>query len=302
MAALFITLRMAGPVAVPVQTSHDFGEFWAGEVVSHTFVIKNAGGFPLELLRVGDHVYPDPRPPFDRKIAPGAEGRFPVVLDTKRFKGPFTKGITLSTTDPLNSTILFKLSGTSTPRVAVDPPSAAFSQIRADDVLSKLITITNNTDRWMELSLENSESGPFTASLNEIIPGKRFELLVEGSPPYETGLNRGTITLTHNIIDQPRIEVVPERVALDAAPWEDSAITLAVINHGPGEVCVTSATPDDPRITATVTERTPGRAYDIALLAPAGYVPPMEGASLTISTTDVNTRTLRVPIVQVVGR
>lgn len=62
------------------ELSHDWGEVPSGTEVRHTFVLRNTSVATIRILRTMPTMRC--RMKFDRAIAPGAEGRFEVVLQT----------------------------------------------------------------------------------------------------------------------------------------------------------------------------------------------------------------------------
>jgi hypothetical protein len=58
----------------------------------------------------------------------------------------------------------------------------------------------------MELSINESASlGCFKAQIEEIDPGKEYELTITAQPPFKTGINRTTLKIETNIEKQKRL-------------------------------------------------------------------------------------------------
>ncbi len=90
------TVRGDGPLAL----GFDWGTVPAGTEIRHTFTIKNSGTRALQILRTMPSVHC--RMQFDRRIEPGAEGRFEVVLATGGLPlGPTRVAIRVQTANQL---------------------------------------------------------------------------------------------------------------------------------------------------------------------------------------------------------
>ena len=83
------------PVALPLEPIKNFDIVAKGEVLEHSFEIRNDGVADLEIS--------DVRPAcgctvakFDRVVAPGAVGKVYAELDTSDFAGPISKSIASS--------------------------------------------------------------------------------------------------------------------------------------------------------------------------------------------------------------
>ncbi|MCK4658216.1 MAG: DUF1573 domain-containing protein [Phycisphaerae bacterium] len=295
------------------EMNKDFGEFWAGLDLAHSFTVKNTGTATLEILKVKASCGCTSTG-YDKQIAPGKEGKINVKVRTKNFRGKFSKSVTISTNDPNNPTVRLKLSGVAKQYITVEPHNVSFTKVQPDQVLNKTITIVNNSDEHLELTVKENKVGPFSAELKEIEPGKHFELAITGNPPYRPRLNRATFYLGTNIAAQkeikirctamvpPRLELRPESLQFRSAQDKESKRTVRFINNGKTEVKITAVEVNDPRVTATVHEQQPGKDYVIEVIFPAGYLPQGQDAELVINTDDAQTPRMIVPITKFKAR
>ncbi len=87
-----------GPSIVAEEPVHDIGIVEAGTDVVHTFVLRNEGDAPLELIEVepdcGCTVVS-----YDRRIAPGRTGKVTARIDISTFVGPIAKYLVVHTND-----------------------------------------------------------------------------------------------------------------------------------------------------------------------------------------------------------
>jgi hypothetical protein len=97
----------APKLVVPL-TSFEFGDVYRGEIISHTFVIRNEGGADLVIKEFtaacGCSVTES-----DRVIPPGKEGRAVLEIDTSTQAGEITKVATLRTNDLARPNLLLTL-------------------------------------------------------------------------------------------------------------------------------------------------------------------------------------------------
>lgn len=126
-------LFAAAPKAVPVEPIVDFEIVPRGEVIVHTFEIRNAGDSTLELS--------DVRPAcgctvveFDRSIAPGATGKLAARVDTSDFYGPISKSISVYTNDIENPQVMLVVKAEVKPFIGVVPGHARFNYVQGEDL------------------------------------------------------------------------------------------------------------------------------------------------------------------------
>lgn len=89
----------SAPQMVLEDPVHDFGVVVKGEVVDWAFTVRNAG--------TADLVITDVRPScgctvaqWDKVVKPGESGKVSTKLETKDFKGPISKTVTIASNDP----------------------------------------------------------------------------------------------------------------------------------------------------------------------------------------------------------
>lgn len=302
------------PIAKPDETIHDFGPVWVGPPLKHAFKIKNEGDAPLVISKVKPSCGCTIAGDYPKKLDPGQEGEFPFSMMSTKLRGPFDKGITISTNDPVTPELRLKLKGDVKRYVEVVPTSANFGKITSQEPQERVINITNNTDNPLKLTLVPSTEGKFKYELVEKSPGKQFDLHVTATPPFEEGTLKSTVMLTTNVEAQKdlqvevmatvptRLEVQPSVVTLtaprsDSAPAaEGLARVIKFTNYGKTPTKVLEATVDDPTVTVSVTERKAGEAYTIQVQIPPGFVPPPEGRTITLKTDDAQKPVITVPI------
>lgn len=302
------------PIAKPDETTHDFGSVWVGPPLKHAFKIKNEGDAPLEISKVKPSCGCTVAGDYPKKLDPGQEGEFPFSMMSTKLRGPFDKGITISTNDPTTPELRLKLKGDVKRYVEIVPASANFGKITGQEPQERVVNITNNTDNPLQLTLVPPADSKFKYDLVEKTQGKQFDLHVTAAPPFEEGTLKGTVTLNTNVEAQKdlqvevmavvpaRLEVQPAVVTLtgpraEGTPSADGlSRVIKFTNYGNTPTKVLEATVDDPTVTVSVTERKAGEAYTIQVQMPPGYAPPPEGRTITLKTDDAKKPIITVPI------
>jgi hypothetical protein len=108
------------PLAVISETKHDFGEVFEDRQLSHTFVIKNNGAAPLEILKVDpDCACTVPR--YDRTIPPGGQGEITLTLKPYSVVRQFRKETKIFSNDREHAEFSLVLTGTARPFIEIQP-------------------------------------------------------------------------------------------------------------------------------------------------------------------------------------
>lgn len=292
------------------QTIHDFGVRWVGGMLPHEFIVRNEGDQELEILSVQSTCGCAVAKDYDKRIPPGGQGRIRVSLDTKKVRGKFGKSITVNTNDPVTPALRLKIAGEVKEYVAVKPRSINFGHIKGAQAERTLTaTLTNNTDQEMTLILEPPAIvGPFSAELVEKEQGKVYELRVSAKPPYGLRHNSANFKITTNIARKPELEVPasayvpprlmirPEQVVFGSVPKSEWIRPIHFTNNGSTPVKILSAEVDDQQLKVELVEREAGKAYEVRLTIPVGYVPPEQGRVVTLRTDDSERPEITVPV------
>ncbi|MHC5109316.1 MAG: DUF1573 domain-containing protein [Planctomycetota bacterium] len=282
--------------------THDFGTIWVGPKLDHTFKVTNKGTKPLEITKVRPSCGCTIAGNYPRKLEPGQSGDFPFSINSNKVRGRFSKSITVSCNDPVNSDIRLTLSGNCKRYVEVIPAAANFGRVYGGDPQERVLKVTNNTEEPIELELDVPKDSKFKFDLVTVEQGKKFEIRVKmAETSTKPGQARTTAVLKTNVEAQKeikvaatatipkRLDVVPSTITLAATPSKGSkGITriVRVTNYGPNPVKVLEANCSNPKINSNLSEKIVGKNYDIRLEFPAGYKPPANGDKLVIKTDD----------------
>lgn len=193
----------------------DFGVVVKGEEVFHSFEIKNEGKADLNIL--------DVRPSCgctiaesDRVIKPGQTGKVKTKLETKDFKGPITKDITLVTNDPENPQ--FKLFLKATIKAVVDVlPDANLRFVKLKRETGKVQRLMVTEEEGIDFKILKYESSkPYIKLLYEQAPpervnpqykNKQYEITALIEPDAPVGVVNERVYVFTNSKLIPKIEL-----------------------------------------------------------------------------------------------
>ncbi len=276
-------------------TTVQFGDVWAGDKVEHSWVVRNEGTEILKIITVKPSCGCTVAKTYDREILPGATGKIPIIINTTRLRAKVSKTVTVTCNDPKNSTIRLSISGNVKQRVNIDPPKGGtFGRIKPNETVKRTLTLTNNTESPIKLSLMAPTTKTFTAELTEKKPGQVYELALKTQPPYQDKYNRGQIKLRTNIPEQPiitiptnvyalpQVEITPPEIIIPKATPASRKQPIRVTFNTDEPYKVLSATVDGD-IKTTIVE-TRKNYYTVTLDIPANYFPPVAGQKVTLKT------------------
>ncbi|MFQ5461068.1 MAG: redoxin domain-containing protein [Phycisphaerae bacterium] len=294
--------------------THNFGTTWVGPKLEHTFKVTNKGTKTLEITKVRPSCGCTVAGNYPRKLEPGETGDFPFSINSNKVRGRYSKSISISCNDPVNSDLRLTLTGECKRYIDVIPAAANFGRVYGDSAQERILKVTNNTDEPIELELDVPSDSKFSYKLVEIEKGSRYEVrvaLLDTKMPI--GSARSTATLKTNVEAQKqirltatatvpkRIDIVPATISLASAAATRSQTRgtsriVRVTNYGSTPMKVLGIPVDDPTITATLSEKSVGKNYDVRLDFPVGWEAPPTGRTLTINTDDSEFKTIKVPI------
>lgn len=213
----------------------------------------------------------------------------------------------MQTNDPRQRTVKLICKARTLIPLQITPPMVNFGRIaRNAEEQTKTIVITRGDGDPIKPELEPLKDQQFSAELNEIEPGEKYELVVTVKPPWGNDRLRGRLTLKtglpqspeetirlHGNID-PRLKVVPRGYSIPRAIDADSEFKVQL--HWTGEAGnVVDVKVSDPALSARFEEQE-GRQY-VILSVPAGYKRKAGRASyVTIKTDDEIVPQMRISI------
>ena len=209
------TPAWAGPKAVLPQMTHDFGQVNEDQQLTHSFVVKNSGSAPLEVLEVD----PDCActvPEYDRRIPPGGQGKITLSIKPFSVVRPFEKKTKIRFNDPEMSQVMLIMKGVARPIIEIQPHHIVrFTGGVGAEYKAQIRFISHQASGAFEISkFETNLTDKIEVTLTPEVPGKVYVLEVKNKT-RQAGHYAGKIDLFTNSKQRPRLIV---RVFADLYP------------------------------------------------------------------------------------
>lgn len=322
----------AKPVEVPANAPKivfdkdtiDLGDVIKGEKAQFSFSFKNTGKSDLEVKEakpscgctVAD---------FTRMVKPGESGKVTASIDTSRFKGPITKTVTVTSTDPVNGTVHLTAKANVKALIDVSPSENIYFRVfrGGDEPTKRDVTVTSDAENTFEITKVESTNPIITTNLIDLgkaakkdaadkAPGGgnfRIEVDLKKDAPIGPVTGVVTVTTTHkkvptvtlNVSGQVlgQVIVTPQKVYLGQVT-KDTAATIkrtVRIERKMPDFKIEKVTSDNPAIKAEVTPVEDGKAYTITISVTGELAAGAISANLTVKTNDKEQTTIEIPVV-----
>lgn len=330
------TETASGPRWVLDQPVHEFGNAWAGMVLTYPFVIRNVGNEPLIIHEAKPKCACSIAEDYTREIPPGGEGRIPFTLNTAGKHGPVSETISVRTNDKTQPWLTLEMRGhvKTICRLEVIDDGVArpgtpefneiryadgnFGRIKSDQHLRRVIRMENTSGLDLNLKVIgiNQASERFKAELRETKPNQTYELTITGIPPFPDGYTEGKITFTTGLTESPsftigayayvppRIEVMPPKMYVDPKYPIQPIRALSVKNNGSKHFELLSISCSNPEFKLKLMPQNPTKpnTREIKVTLPLGqYRPPAYGDVIRIETDDSERPVIDVLVLPEVG-
>lgn len=276
------------PKLVCIEPVKDFGTIVRGEEVYHTFEIKNEGNADLTIFEA--------RPSCgctiaeaDKLIKPGQTGKVKTKLETKDFKGPITKDITIISNDPENPQYKLFLKAIIKPIVEVLPDlNLRFVKLKREvGKVQRLVVTEEEGYEFKILGYDSTkpyikmEHKPAPADkINPIYKNKQYEITVLITEEAPVGMVNEKIYLFTNSKKVPKLElkvlglvrpdvlVTPPKLEMGTVePGPDFQRMIRIKdNTGSSKFEILSVSSTLPFFTVSQETIKPGEDYNIVLI------------------------------------
>jgi hypothetical protein len=241
--AILFSIALSGadrpkrPQAVFSASTCDFGIVERGKVVTCAITIKNQGNAPLKIEKVE---FSDAKMTgrIPAEVLPGKEGKLEVEWDTIRVTGEATAGATVVSNDPAQprAVLTFKINAKSP--IEFLPIPAVFLSVFKGDNGERTLTIVNNSNQPLTIDKLEADSKLYTASVKDVVTGKKYELIVKAQPTAPAGLYREYLYLDTNFPRFARIRIpinllVKNEVYVNPPAVDFGRVSLADIRKNP---------------------------------------------------------------------
>lgn len=207
------------PVITFDATSLDLGEVPKGDQAKFVYTFRNTGASEL--------VIENAKPScgctiaeFTKTVQPGATGTVNATIDTKRFRGPITKTITISSNDPVSSKVHLQAKANVKPFLDMLPSQHVFLRADRGQGATKTVTLVSyEEDHRLEIEKVESTDPLLSVTHRRITEGMQdeegnpiegdFELTVHLDEKAPVGRISGTVDVFTN---NPKVEKMTMQV------------------------------------------------------------------------------------------
>jgi len=194
------------PGVVLSETRHDFGEVFEDRQLSHTFVIKNSGDAPLEILKVD----PDCActvPSYDRTIRPGDQGEITLTIKPYSVMHQFRKETRIFTNDREHDEFSLVLTGTAKPFIEIQPSHIVRLRGAPGDNLQGQVRFISHLPGPFKIT-DYRTNIPDKIEVNlKAVEADRVYVLEVKNKSWNSGPYAGLIELTTTSQQRPRLIV-----------------------------------------------------------------------------------------------
>jgi hypothetical protein len=218
------------PRAVFKETSHDFGKVKQGDVVSHEFVFKNAGGAPLVVERVETTCGCTAALVSEKTVGPGKDGKIKTTFDTRGYSGRLSRYIYLISNDGENPRREISLVATievpPSARIDVDRYNVDLGLVLEGEAPSARIVIRSAGERELKVEMAHESvqffsGGKPLASPFFLPKGESREVELRFAPQAKTGVLRDYILLKSNDPVRSTMSIYVSRYVISKKELQD---------------------------------------------------------------------------------
>ncbi|MDX1582022.1 MAG: DUF1573 domain-containing protein [Thermoanaerobaculia bacterium] len=188
--AMFAAVAFAAPRMTVVEPIQDFGTVPKGEVLTHSFKIKNTGDEDLEIIRVqpacGCTVAD-----YDAVIAPGETGRVEAAVKTEAFSGPINKSVTIQTNDPDTPTAQVAIRAVVKPFVEAYPAGFVRFNVLQGETDKRSVILYSEEDEPFEIEGVDVPGDWVKVDYAKVPQSERAPVGPEGQTQYKVDVTLG---------------------------------------------------------------------------------------------------------------
>lgn len=304
----FILPLSANPVIEIPEKDFNFGEVLPGQVIHHTFVIKNTGNSDLVISEVNPSCGCTTALLLEKVVAPGKSVKIEADLTAQMSDGVMKKNINVLSNDPKNPTVIIYLNATVKSDFLMEPKKIEFGEMFIGEKKEFKFTVTPTNQKAFDPSNIIFNKEIFTVSHKALNPNEplstyEFTVVYFASPifkprsAYDTIIihpYKGNNTLQLNM---PFIGKVKGFIEQSAS----SIIRKANYGFGHKEIVnfkhlkdkpftITSATSSNENITTNIVKISES-SYDLEIILKTGEILNKEGNPVKKIDTEVVVKT-----------
>jgi hypothetical protein len=294
-------------------TVGEFGKVVKGEAVKYTYYFTNTGDKLLELSNVQPGCGCTTAGEWTKKVEPGQSGAIPIQFNSGNFKGAVTKFVTVTCNDPKTPSTMLQLKGTIWEPLEVNPTFVNLSITPDNPRASSVVTITNNVETPLYVSLPQCSNKSFNTELKTNALGKGYQLVISTEPPFPPGIVQGEITLKTSWTNpaeikvkawaqvQPAVTVLPMSLLVPQPPLTTTqTMTVTIIHNSTNHLTLSEPAINSPDVQVSIKEQQPGHYFNAYLTFPPGFeLAQGKQLEFTVKSSNEKTPIIKVPVTQV---
>lgn len=194
------------PRAILTEDRYDFGQIFEDRELSHTFVIRNTGQEPLEILKV------EPEcactvPRYNRTIPAGGQGEITLTIRPYSVIHQFHKGTQVITNDPQTPEFQLVLTGDALPFIEIQPSHIVRLKGSAEEEVRGQVWFTSHLPGPFQITgYRTNIPDKIEISLKAVQPDRVYLLEVRNRSG-NSGSYAGLIELGTTSAQRPRLIV-----------------------------------------------------------------------------------------------
>lgn len=227
-------------------TEYHFGEISQGEVVEHTFILRNHGNEVLKITDVeigGQGLTIN----VNNSIEPRSSVDAVVKLDTRRYRRRTKASLKLSFDKPGIKPLVLTMGGVVIPPIDILPMPAAFLSRFVGEDTTRTLTIQNNEKNPLTITKLESRGSHFTTRLETESAGELYQLHISAPEDTKPGRYQEFLVVHTNNPEYPRIQLqvnilIKSDIFLSREDIDFGAISLAQLRNQPNVLALLSDT------------------------------------------------------------
>jgi hypothetical protein len=215
--------------------SHDFGSVPRGAQLSHRFVITNIYAVRMEITNITPGCGCVSATPAKRVLEPRESTTIDVTMDTRRFTGPKTVGISVTVGPDFISTAHLRVSANSRADIVFNPGQVSFGTVTRGQTASQVIDVEYAGVLDWQVTEASAKDLPVEVSLSELYrrPGQvGYRVRVTLKPNAPLGPLKGDLFLKTNDPASPLLPVLVEGVVQANLTVAPATLNLGAVKVG----------------------------------------------------------------------
>lgn len=198
------------------ERSWNFGHMKQGDVLTHVFTFRNAGGSPLVISNVRSTCGCTAVLLSKKTIQPGMEGTLKVTFNSRGYSGEVRKYIFVETNDPERKKVQIFIEADvevpPRPRIALEKYMADIGLVLEDEEIRHTLKVKNIGERNLSFSCfhrragfsVNGKKNPFPVKVSS---GREVDVIIDIGRAEKTGVFRDNILIKSNDPMRPNLSL-----------------------------------------------------------------------------------------------